>query len=360
MEKFHEVLPVLFTVVGCVGSLGCFCVVLTGIRFPSLMLNDKRIFSHILFFISLCDMITDIAYSIGYPQPGSRQCGIQGFILSFFPLASWLWTTILIFQLRCALLLRRVWLTPMPLHVFTWGLSLILSLIPLSVTKGYGTDNSGRSTCFYLVNKQTEEDMQLSLLLPVLGGILPLGLCFGCMLHFTIEIIRKFDHNDMWRKIQALRILRVMGIYPLILFIFTFPRWCYQIVLTCSYVAGKNLLLFNVFNSLDLWSALNGPALAVLFFLNSPEVRQRWARTLGCNWDHRLMRASSSWLNSDGNDENGGQENLDGGGGVGDDESSLWSTKQLSTLTGDATLGIEEVNTNRRSLLDRSDPVLLM
>lgn len=70
------------------GALSLFFasgVVLTGMVFPSLLLNPRRLFSHIIFCISMCDMFTGIACAFGYPPPESLLCPIQGFMTIFFP-----------------------------------------------------------------------------------------------------------------------------------------------------------------------------------------------------------------------------------------------------------------------------------
>lgn len=64
-------------------------IVLTGVVFPSMMLTTSRPFSHIIFFISLSDMVGSISQGFGFPDSGSTICSVQAFLFLFFMPSSW-------------------------------------------------------------------------------------------------------------------------------------------------------------------------------------------------------------------------------------------------------------------------------
>ena len=51
-----DILEDLFRGFGAVSVIFSLVVVITGVAFPDMVLNPRRSFSHILFFVSVCDM----------------------------------------------------------------------------------------------------------------------------------------------------------------------------------------------------------------------------------------------------------------------------------------------------------------
>eukprot|EP01038_Epipyxis_sp_PR26KG_P013793 gene13793-18501_t len=128
----------LFQSFSIVAAIFSGFVVLSGLLF-NVMLSPTRPFSHIIFFISLCDMIASIGNSFGFPQYNSYLCIMQSLLTIFFFPASWLWTAALVYQIYCMVVYKRLWLKLYMIHIICWSLSLILLLAPLS-TNIYGTE----------------------------------------------------------------------------------------------------------------------------------------------------------------------------------------------------------------------------
>lgn len=72
-----------YHVAGGISTLLSAAVVLTALFFPSLKaLSTRRPFSHLLFFISVCDLIGSFANVIGFPETGGNWCFIQAVLFS--------------------------------------------------------------------------------------------------------------------------------------------------------------------------------------------------------------------------------------------------------------------------------------
>ncbi|KAK3272971.1 hypothetical protein CYMTET_18762 [Cymbomonas tetramitiformis] len=120
-----------FAVVSLSGSLfiiSCFLV------FP-----DLRKFSfQLVFWLSLSDFLLGLGNVIGNPDDGTM-CNVQAYSTQFFSTASVLWTTVIAFVLHQTVVYH--W-TDVPnlvihFHVFVWGTSLILMILP-AFTGSYG------------------------------------------------------------------------------------------------------------------------------------------------------------------------------------------------------------------------------
>jgi hypothetical protein len=91
---------VLFSTLAGLSAISSGLVVLTGLMDFSRTISSSRPFSHTIFFVSLSDFIASLFNTMGYPQNNNWTCPIQSFfVLMFFP-ATWIWTTLLVYQLR--------------------------------------------------------------------------------------------------------------------------------------------------------------------------------------------------------------------------------------------------------------------
>jgi hypothetical protein len=123
-------------------------VVVTGLLWPGFMLSKNKPFSTMIFFISCCDLLGSLANCIGFPQPGTASCSVQAFFCLYFIPASWLWTAMLVYQLRNLIIFKQISLTMTHVHIICWTIPLITSLLPLT-TNSYGQDDfiNGYSPC---------------------------------------------------------------------------------------------------------------------------------------------------------------------------------------------------------------------
>lgn len=263
----------LFHIFGALEASLSFSVVATGLLFPDFMLSPKRVFPHMLFMISLCDSIVGVSFSWGNIDLTKSLCATQGFITSFFYQASWIFTTLLLCQLRSVMLNRRVWLRVEFMHLICWPICALLALLPLSSHLTYGPSENSQTVCYMTGNDRSV--VKLWFFLTYYGCLLT---CLIVMVVIVVNIALKFDEKVIDHKDAALRIYQTMRWYPSLMFIF----WCPQCFYFLSVVVRGGSLVFSIYNPMIVWSSLNGPALAVVFFTHSYEARQRWARFLGC------------------------------------------------------------------------------
>ena len=88
-----EVVVIVFSILSALSSLS---VISTFLFFP---LMRKRVFMHIIFLVSVSDLMASIAATWGYPDQGTTLCAIQSFFISFFIKATMLWNLALCYQL---------------------------------------------------------------------------------------------------------------------------------------------------------------------------------------------------------------------------------------------------------------------
>ena len=135
-----DVVEIVYISFSAVSACLSFAVVLTGLFWPGLMLSKCRPFSNILFFISLCDFLGSISNSFGFPPNGSQLCSAQSFFYLYFIPASWIWTLLLVYQLRTLILFKTLYISRKSMHIICWSIPLIPALLPLS-TNYYGQDD---------------------------------------------------------------------------------------------------------------------------------------------------------------------------------------------------------------------------
>lgn len=125
-------------------------VIAHGIFFPSNMFSSRKPFSHIIYIISICDMISSIGNSFGYAEAGTFPCKLQGFLSMSFISASWFWTAMLVFQLRCFIVYKKLSLSILNMHMICWGFALLNAFGPLFIFNdaNYGQDDEVSGTCF--------------------------------------------------------------------------------------------------------------------------------------------------------------------------------------------------------------------
>ena len=111
-----------------------------------LLLPKLRKFSFkLVFWLAVSDLGFSFACMLGDPDDGSVRCYTQAYLVSFFTLASVLWTTVIAHTLHISLhhpdkalgMHRRMRLY----HAYTWGVAFVLTMLPQS-TDSYGSAGS--------------------------------------------------------------------------------------------------------------------------------------------------------------------------------------------------------------------------
>lgn len=266
---------IIFIIFASIAAASSGSIVVTGLVFPQEMLDQTRLFSHILFFISFTDMIASIALAFGFPQDGTTLCSSQGFLIAWAFPASWLWTLLLVYQLRSAMIYRRLFLGLAQMHGIVWTASFLVALLPLS-TNPYGQDDigDGHNPCNYSGKPVTAMAWVLS---DFYGVLL---LCFLLMTSFAIHMIIHHFHtksDSCLRKTHEL--IFSTFLYPLGMVIVWFPIMVY------TFVAQTYVLDEFVDQVLQILSTQYGTFLAIIFFWKAKDHRRRWSRKLGFGSD---------------------------------------------------------------------------
>mmetsp|Transcript_4004 Transcript_4004/g.6297 ORF Transcript_4004/g.6297 Transcript_4004/m.6297 type:complete len:325 (-) Transcript_4004:482-1456(-) len=255
----------IFVTCAIVSSSLSTLVVLTGIVFPRLMLGRNHPFSNIIFFISLSDLGASIANCFGYPEDGqSALCQAQSFMIAFFFPASWAWIAALVYQLRCMLLFKRLYLSVETLHVICWSVGVLTSILPLSQNEmGEDDEESGDGVCIYR-NTDSEETKFLWVL------FLFYGVFFILLLAMTTWLVSVFLGRGQLDSREKM-LYYTMGLYPIGLLICWFLPF-----LTTVRLAVGNYVTVDEFKTGELTTTLYGSVLAIIFFWNSKIARQHW------------------------------------------------------------------------------------
>ena len=261
---------IVFVFSACISAVFSASVVLSGIVFPDLI-APRRIFSHILFFISLSDLLGSIANIIGFPDRSSLTCHVQAFLtLEFFP-ASWMWTLSLCFQLRCVMIFNKVWLRVKHIHLVIWVLSLLLALVPLA-TNIYGQDDQvyGLYPCALGGDASAGEIWATTNF-----GILFLLICF-IMMAFKYEVGQYFSQQAAPMTDKIRNIYSALRWYPICMFLVWFP------MTTIFFINTTNTFPSRIYvEPFVVLSTQYGTILAILFFRSNKSIRLRWQRLLG-------------------------------------------------------------------------------
>lgn len=273
MMDEHRVRELLLIIGGIISTLCSGSVVATGFIFNKTMLSRTHPFSNIIFVISLCDMLASIAMSFGFPSESEPHCHTQSFMLFFFFPASWLWTTALVYQLRCMMFYKRLKLSMFTLHCVCWGLALTVALVPLS-QNDYGEDDdlSGRTVCFL---KSTHKQRKFWWIFGMFYGVL-----ISCVLLMSWWMISAYLQIKRMRGVaftdyKERAIFKATRWYPLGLII----TWSLSISVTFMLAIYPDVKI-DYIQAGQIAQTQYGTLLALIFFSNSKIVRHRWRELL--------------------------------------------------------------------------------
>eukprot|EP01035_Chromulina_nebulosa_P022875 gene22875-29629_t len=263
------ILEIIFTLFSAIGACFSLAVVLTGLLWPRFMLSRHRPFSKMIFFISCCDLLGSSANCIGFPKSGSIPCSIQAFFYLYFIPASWLWTTMFVYQLRNLLILKRIRVTMAQVHAVCWGIPLITSLLPLT-TNPYGQDDfiDGTVPCVLGGDRITRllwistTDSGLSFMLVILMTI------WLVQIHRYLSSVESSDSTVKEKALFA-----SMKQYPLALFITWVPRFIESVVRGAEPLGGDPQVAII---PTAILASQYGVIVAVIFFHESATARLLW------------------------------------------------------------------------------------
>jgi hypothetical protein len=248
---------------------------MTGVAFPSMMLRTCKPFSHILFFISLCDFLVGIGYSFGYPSYNSNVCIIQSFLLREFNVASWLFTVALVYQLYSLILYKRVWLKLKSIHLICWSLSTFFVFLPLiNVSFGLRNENVGGQHCNF--NGSVDEtEMWLLLCFSLINLI-----CCLILVYLTRCINNHIYRDGNTVSRNELMVCKTTLLYKSILLLCWVPLLILNIALYMMNDNNKNIY-FYIYEQIAInLSTQSGTFVSIIFFYYSPQVRVKWYELL--------------------------------------------------------------------------------
>ena len=220
----------------------------------------------------------------GFPLNGTVECTVQAFLINFFFPASWIWTSFLVYQLRCAVLNKHLWFKIWHMHVICWPLSLLVSCLPLS-TLQYGQDDalSGQSNCFFSgkkAMKYTWADLFFNIALIA---------CFFFMTYRIVEVIL-FLRRSKEYLLNSIYIS--MRMYPLGMAFVWGPVCLYNVVIRFD----PRFFDTRVNDWLILLATQSGTVMAVIFFSRTGEARRLWQTYCCESTDDEIYNSSESSL----------------------------------------------------------------
>ena len=262
---------IIFIASSAFSAVFSLVVVVTGILWPRFMLSKNKPFSTMIFYISCCDLLGSSSNCIGFPQRGSVFCSVQGFFFLYFIPASWLWTTMLVYQLRNLILFRKIRLTMTQVHAICWSIPLITSCLPLT-TNPYGQDDfvDGYAPCVLGGNTFSKLlwistcDTGLSFILVVLMAV------------WSYQISRCLSMADSTTTpiVNEKSLFASMRLYPMALFITWAPKFI-ELIIRLFQGIGKTTFQIIFVPALIICTQY-GTLVAIIFFSQSPTAKLLW------------------------------------------------------------------------------------
>lgn len=259
---------VLILLIAAVISVGAsLAVVLTCMTFRNM--RDK-LFMHMIAFISLSDLLGNIAYAFPYrPSNDDWWCKVSGVLnLVCYPM-SWLWTLVLVYFLYSLATSGKVPQNMLMIHSICWGLPLLLFLLSLSVGK------LGTTSSYYDFEVCSEYGGIAEL---VYHSITYYGLLFFCFLAMLVMFVRIKEHEKVGdvRVFQPTYILAKssLRLYPTALVVCWVPH-AITVFLTHEFDSSNDMFT-TFFVVADVLKILHGLVTAGIFFYKSSEARRSW------------------------------------------------------------------------------------
>jgi len=259
------------TIVGSLSFVASGSIVASRFLFPYLF--EKKMFMHIIWNMALSDAIASLGFSFGFPF--GALCEAQAILTTFFYLSSWIWVTLLSYQLFRLVMRGRAARVPLwALHVFTWSLTLVICLVPLSSTS-YGSDDGmqGTSLCAFRQGKS-------ALLFLVWSGLTiyaPLLLCMALQFYFSVQVQIKFSFIDA-KHVLIKRAVMALFYYPVGMLVCWTPFVMMQLLLAIIPPSQQPPTFLHASNATVDVGASYGIYLSILYYYNNSQARSCWLR----------------------------------------------------------------------------------
>lgn len=267
----------LFTIIiSSISSLFPASVVFILIKNWDTLVRGKT-FVHYILMISIADTISNIFMAWGFPNGGSLECSIQGFIRFFFSRMSWFYTDVLILQLVYVLLVKPVFFKKKYIHCIIWTLNILLQILPFTTKARYGGDDQvdyeicsiypgkGSSRVAYSMAQYTfSVELMISYFIITFATLtLIYYRVFKTTIFYNLHLIR-----DTWSTIVWFSIAMMISWVPSTAYAFYFNQ-----SLKNNIVPYHGIVILNCLN---VFQSLYGPLLSIIFYANTEDAVKAW------------------------------------------------------------------------------------
>ena len=273
---------------GSLSVLGSALVLLTPALWPSMW--HGKVCMQMICMISACDVMSGGFVAFGFPTT-NEWCFMQGAFIFFFSRASWMWSMLCLYTLYRIVVFGQVPLSMKQMHLMVWPLNTVLELLPFTTRTWYGT-------AWYLLGKGLCNLDTTNKHYYFWAGIL----FVGPLLMATVLLL--FLSGKLWLRIRHMNagyqkaLVRSVVLYPLVtllaclplLFVFIWNSAGNHNASPEYDTTGAYLIEYGLVGYVFSWNSLQGFFNMLVFFANSGESRERWARIIRKCW--RRLRVS--------------------------------------------------------------------
>jgi hypothetical protein len=266
-QKMKSVIEVVILVAAIVACLASLSIIVTYCVFVPI--RNKRFMKFIL-YMSSCDLGLGIITLFGYPDSGSAMCYVQGILCIYFSMCSWFWTTALSYVTYCIIVHGNFLISDVWLHLFCWGVPLLLALIPF-INATYGSLNQVHVQWCLIIN-DASSPAYASTLWSYLSYFGWLFLCCGLMIFWTVRVHWMLHKRKDTLSAAVVKTYDRVAWYPVAMAAF----WILNFI--CNDLPRDEN---NLVAGLSMLTGVSyGTATAVIFWYKSEECRRRWMELL--------------------------------------------------------------------------------
>lgn len=255
----------------CLSAFSSSLVVLTGTMFPSMMRSH---FMRLIVMISALDFIGSFFNSFGFPTSNNQFCITQGFFGIFCFRGSLFYACSLNFELYSLAVYGKLFVKEYQIHALCFVINTFLQFIPYSTSTAYGQDDYAVGLIWCAFSGGTDDTFSENMWV-LLVWMIPVLACTIFELLIFIRIKIHFSNmNNTPGSQKLISVVNTLILYPLAIILTWIPN-C--IVVFLAYFTDTNgILTASVIGTSQAIGVLYGTAIAIVFFSNSHEARQRW------------------------------------------------------------------------------------
>ena len=283
----------------------CLVVVISGFvifnyfKFPSLRTRSFEL----VFFLVICDLMSNVAYSIN-PRSSSAQqhdgeiaylCTFQGFFIQFFSLAAVAWNTTIAVTLYRFVVQNKTTFLIMKCHMIIWPMCLISALIPLFPKSTYG-EVTDSSWCW--IKNDRRGKSQLALIYQFVCFYVPCGISILISLVSYARVyhtVQKF--LTLGGAARLLRLIRTFKYFPAIFVLSWIPQICVYL-LEAQQNSDKENSELAALNVVARGSFLMAIGNGILFGMND-SVKNEWKLLFGRIKEYTCCTATQTLIKVD-------------------------------------------------------------